>query len=171
MTCQGCRAVCQAAAMPHLRLPCVQVGLDEDLAQTDVLADSSQGLLHGLTCSQDGHAGDLREGQDTCWVLPGHANPRSCVLMGSREQDSRLTRCLWKRFPSYIVPWGVSTVTDCRKGSTGSVGGARPLGLGAARRGDGDGAVPTPRSGPSPSAAGRTRHVRSAAASGAWSRR
>lgn len=46
--------------------------------------------------------------------------------MGSRELGSRLTRCLWNRFPSYIVPWGVSTVTDCRKGSTASVGGARP---------------------------------------------
>lgn len=49
-------------------------------------------------------------------VFPVGADPRwgRCVLVG-RKGPGRLTLCLWNRFPSYIVPWGVSTVTDCRK--------------------------------------------------------
>lgn len=49
----------------HLGLPGVVVGLDQDLAQADVLADGGQGLLHGLPGSQYGHAGDLGRGRGT----------------------------------------------------------------------------------------------------------
>ena len=37
----------------------VEVGLDEDLADANVLAHGPEGGLHGLSCPQDGHTGDL----------------------------------------------------------------------------------------------------------------
>lgn len=50
----------QSVKHSHLRLSGVVVGLDEDLAQPDVLADGHEGLLHGLARPQDGHARDLK---------------------------------------------------------------------------------------------------------------
>lgn len=44
----------------YLRFAGVEVGLDEDLADADVLAHGPQGGLHGLSRPQDGHTGDLR---------------------------------------------------------------------------------------------------------------
>lgn len=52
-----------AGGAAHLGLPRVQVGLDEDLAQADVLAHGRERLLHGLPCAQDGHACDLGKGR------------------------------------------------------------------------------------------------------------
>ena len=53
----------QTGEEAHLRLSSVQVGLDEDLADADVLADFPQRLLHCLPCSQDGHASQLPQPQ------------------------------------------------------------------------------------------------------------
>ena len=47
------------SGLPHLRLPGVVVGLDQDLPQPDVFAHGHQSLLHRLACSQDGNACDL----------------------------------------------------------------------------------------------------------------
>lgn len=46
----------------HLWLACVLVGLDEDLADADIFANSPQSGLHGLPGPEDGHASDLRDG-------------------------------------------------------------------------------------------------------------
>ena len=45
----------------YLWLACVLIGLDEDLADADVLAHGPQRWLHGLARPQDGDAGDLRK--------------------------------------------------------------------------------------------------------------
>lgn len=45
----------------YLWFSCVLVGLDEDLADADIFADSSKSRLHGLPCSQDGHACNLKK--------------------------------------------------------------------------------------------------------------
>ena len=42
-----------------LRLPRLPVGLDEDLANPDILADVTKGLLHRLPGTQYGHTADL----------------------------------------------------------------------------------------------------------------
>lgn len=44
----------------YLWLAGVHVGLDQDLPNADVLAHGPQGGFHGLSCPQDGDAGDLR---------------------------------------------------------------------------------------------------------------
>jgi len=49
----------------------VQVGLDEDLADADVLAHGPEGGLHGLSRPQDGHAGDLRRRGSGASVMTG----------------------------------------------------------------------------------------------------
>lgn len=79
----GCVLGCSRT---HLRLPCVQVGLDENLAQADVLADSGQGLLHGLACSQDGDAGDLGKGHGHVLGAPRVCQPQE--LCTHREQGA-----------------------------------------------------------------------------------
>lgn len=43
----------------YLWFPCVLVGLDEDLADADIFADSPESWLHGLPSSQDGHTCNL----------------------------------------------------------------------------------------------------------------
>lgn len=49
-----------AGGILHLWFSRVLVGLDEDLADADVLANGPQSGLHGLPSTEDGHAGDLR---------------------------------------------------------------------------------------------------------------
>lgn len=75
----GTEAVCWglslgAAGAAHLGLPRVVVGLDQNLAQADVLADGGQRLLHGLPGSQDGHASDLGwDRSPALWPHPLHS--------------------------------------------------------------------------------------------------
>lgn len=91
----------------HLWFSRVLVGLDEDLADADVLAHGPQGGLHGLSCPQDRHAGDLRRRgrgasavtespEDTLdWKLPRkktktkqkHHSPLSRCNGGPRTRD------------------------------------------------------------------------------------
>lgn len=52
----------------HLWLSRVLVGLDEDLADADVFANSPQGGLHGLPGTEDGHPGDLRGIKTVSWT-------------------------------------------------------------------------------------------------------
>ena len=49
----------QKHGLSYLRLPSVQVGLDEDLADADIFADFPQRLFHRLPSSQDGHTSNL----------------------------------------------------------------------------------------------------------------
>lgn len=52
------------SAATHLRFSRIHVGLDQDLADADVLAHGPQGGLHRLARTQDRHAGDLGRGDE-----------------------------------------------------------------------------------------------------------
>jgi hypothetical protein len=53
----------------HFRLASVEVGLDQDFSNTDVLADVTDGLLHGLAGPQNRDTADFCAGQSLSRVV------------------------------------------------------------------------------------------------------
>lgn len=70
----------------ELRLPCELVGLDEDGADTHVLAHSTQRRLHGFSRTQNGHAGDLFSSVALSHVVLPLWSLYSAVLKGQERQ-------------------------------------------------------------------------------------
>lgn len=76
----------------YLRFARVKVGLDEDLADADVLAHGPQGGLHGLSCPQDRHTGDLwRRGSGASVTTETPEDAHEWKLMRPCETKTSLT--------------------------------------------------------------------------------